>query len=345
MKLTNKSVPISALRISKLNWERELTKEDIADLAANIEEFGNLHPVVVRSVGKAGRMFEVLAGRRRLGALQLLGHTKVDVRVVKCDDIRAEIISYSENLKIKKPGTRAWAAGLARLVELYEKLHKVGTPKRTAHARKVNKSDDIDDENAETGKPKDSADLGDFAPDSGQNSGKSPKSHGFPMKPKRTLGRPKKPKTQAIKKVAKQAGVSEQSVRDALKRHGDLIASATRALDLKKITQAQADMLAKMPIKKQQMELRNMVIETRKESRDRLTVENTRKAEDKEDIISDMLASIFLDCKDLKGKLNTAIKTVEGLELNTRKLTKIPNYKHAVDTRNALVALFEFLGE
>ena len=141
MKLTNKTVPISVLRMSKYNWKRNITEEDIEDLATNMSEVGNLHPIIVRPMGKAGSMYEVLAGRRRLEALKLLGHTKVDVRVTKCDDIRAEIISYSENLKVKKPDSKEWSAGVKRLVDLYEKLYKVGIPKPNSKAKSKTSDD------------------------------------------------------------------------------------------------------------------------------------------------------------------------------------------------------------
>lgn len=137
MKLTNRTVPISALRMSKFNWKREITDEDIDELADNIEEIGNLHPIIVRPVGKAGQMFEVLAGRRRLAAHKNLGSKKIDVRVVKCDDLRAEIISYSENLKVKRPDSREWSAGVKRLVDLFEQLYGVAKPKKSDSRKPV----------------------------------------------------------------------------------------------------------------------------------------------------------------------------------------------------------------
>jgi ParB-like chromosome segregation protein Spo0J len=116
--------------MSKFNWKREITDEDIEELAENIEEVGNLHPIIVRSVGKSGQMYEVRAGRRRLAAQKSLGSKKVDVRVVKCDDLRAEIISYSENLKVKRPDSKEWAVGVKRLVDLFEELYGAVKPKK-----------------------------------------------------------------------------------------------------------------------------------------------------------------------------------------------------------------------
>jgi len=130
MKLANKWIQTSMIRISKHNWELPVTEEDIGDLAKNIEEVGNLHPIIVRPIGKAGTRYEVLAGRRRYMAQKALGRDKIEVRVVKCDDIRAEIISYSENLKVRKPDSRAWSAGVKRLVDLFEKESEKVTKKQ-----------------------------------------------------------------------------------------------------------------------------------------------------------------------------------------------------------------------
>ena len=189
-------MPISSLRISELNWKRDITEDDVEDLAQNIEEVGNLHPIIVRPVGKAGRMFEVLAGRRRLEAQKLLGGKTVDVRVVRCDDLQAEIISYSENLKVKKPNTQEWSEGVRRLVELFEKRHKIGNFKTGKSAKKTDTS------------------KANYFSDA--------------VSEKYPRGRPKSVRTRAVKDAAKSIGASERSVYRAVKREEDLIPTALR---------------------------------------------------------------------------------------------------------------------
>lgn len=313
MKLTNKTVPISVLRMSKYNWKRSVTEEDIEDLATNMGEIGNLHPIIVRPMGKAGSMYEVLAGRRRLEALKLLGHTKVDVRVTKCDDIRAEIISYSENLKVKKPDSREWSAGVKRLVDLYEKLYKVGIPKPNSRAK--------------------SKTSGDFCLTANK---KSATSTSF-------MGRPKKPRAQAIKETSKIVGASELTVRRAVKREEDLIPSAARALERGVITQEQADLLATMARTAQKNQLASMVQETREGTRRRMTAEKVRDSEDKLPLIMDMLTSIFLDCKDIKQKLDIAFTAMFDLELDKKRIVNLPNYGQAADVREALTNLLDLI--
>lgn len=265
MKLTNKSVPISALRMSKFNWKREVTDEDIEELADNIEEIGNLHPIIVRPVGKAGQMYEVLAGRRRLAAQKNLGTKKVDVRVVKCDDLRAEIISYSENLKVKRPDSKEWSTGVKRLVDLFEQLYGVAKPKK-ADTRTLNR------------------------------------------------GRPKKPKAQAISDVAKTLGVSETSVRGAVKRQEDLTPSAVRALEMGSITQEQADILARMNTTQQRAQLMNMVKETREQTRKRRKDEQIREQPDDLKKAQMLVVNAHYWGMELKDKLSEVYGIVCGME-------------------------------
>jgi ParB family chromosome partitioning protein len=311
MKLTNKTVPTSALRMSKFNWERDITEDDVADLAENIEEIGNLHPIIVRPIGKAGSMYEVLAGRRRLKAQRLLGIKKVEVRVVKCDDVRAEIISYSENLKIKKPDSREWSAGVKRLVDLFEKLHKVGTPPKPTKPTKSNGSKD-----------------GEFWDAASQNSGP---------------GRPKEARAQAIKDAAKSVGSSEKSVRRAVKREEDLIPSASRALDQGKITQSQADILASMSVNGQRKQLSSMVRETREQTRQRRTMEKAQGLEDKTEIVAQMLTQIYFECKATKSKIDVVTGVMDGEELDYAKFTKLPHFTQVEEMRDALTDLLEIV--
>lgn len=309
MKLSNKTVPTSALRISKLNWEREVTDDDVADLAENIQEVGNLHPIIVRPIGKAGSMYEVLAGRRRLMAQRMLGNNKVEVRVIRCDDVRAEIISYSENLKIKKPDSREWSAGVKRLVDLFEQLHQVGVPTKSPKSKKSN--------------------------------GQEFRDAASPKGP----GRRATPRQKAIKDAAKSVGASTKSVRRAVRREEDLIPSASRALDQGKITQEQADILAKLSVKSQRQQLPSMVRESRDQTRHRMATEKAEESEDKMAIIIDMLKTIYQDGRALKDKVDIVISTMDGEELDYQRFTRLPHFERIEELRDALTDLLEIVEE
>ncbi len=72
------SLPIAGIRIGPRH-RREFG--DIASLARSIEEVGLLHAVVVTPAG------DLVAGERRLRAVQMLGRDSIPVRVVDLDSI------------------------------------------------------------------------------------------------------------------------------------------------------------------------------------------------------------------------------------------------------------------
>jgi ParB-like chromosome segregation protein Spo0J len=81
--------PISGIRIGRRH-RRDLG--DIAALASNIAEVGLLHPLVVTPDGT------LIAGERRLRAVQRLGWTEVPVTIVDLDDIvRGELARKTPN--------------------------------------------------------------------------------------------------------------------------------------------------------------------------------------------------------------------------------------------------------
>ena len=78
---------------------------DIAGLAASINEFGLLHPVVIGPSGK------LIAGERRLRAVMLLGWATVAVHVISVDDIlNCEVCENEE----RKAFTFSEAVSIAR---------------------------------------------------------------------------------------------------------------------------------------------------------------------------------------------------------------------------------------
>lgn len=324
MHYTNKKVSLDALRISRLNMEREITEEDIKDLASNIEEFGQIHPITVRPYGNGGHMYEILAGRRRYTALSYLGWEKADVRVVRADDIDAEIISYSENLKTKKPDTIEWDAAVTRLVELYEKKEEAAGTKPYIPAYKSKRKPE---------KSKEDSNITQLRDKKSQNS-KSPKAK---------VGRPKKARSRVIERVAVDMGVHKKTVQRALKRHADLIPSAARGLELKTITRSQADRLASLSAAQQRAEFPGMVRDTRDARKRRERSAGIKKSKNRTAIISDILSSAFMNFKDTNDKLETALHALEDTNNIPKSLAKIPNINQARITRDLLIALLELL--
>jgi len=85
------------------------TLPDVHDLAVSIKESGLLHPPLVRATGDAERPYELLAGRRRFAAMQLLDQAegaRDDWRFTLVADIsrrEALTMQFAENFHQSKP--------------------------------------------------------------------------------------------------------------------------------------------------------------------------------------------------------------------------------------------------
>lgn len=91
----------------------------VASLAENILRFGLLQPIIIRKNQKGGKKREkyvLVAGRRRLEALRMLGRTHAPAIVVACDEKRAPVLSVSENLLRRSPNYAELAVRLSDLV-------------------------------------------------------------------------------------------------------------------------------------------------------------------------------------------------------------------------------------
>jgi len=73
-----------------------IEQTDIEELAASIRELGLLQPLVVR---KTRRRFRLVAGNRRLLALQMLGEKTAPCRIVDADESLAGAMTVVENLQ------------------------------------------------------------------------------------------------------------------------------------------------------------------------------------------------------------------------------------------------------
>lgn len=74
----------------------EFHDEDLKELAASIASEGLLQPIVVR---QKGERYELIAGERRLRAVQLLKLSTIAVRVIQASDASSAVLSLIENLQ------------------------------------------------------------------------------------------------------------------------------------------------------------------------------------------------------------------------------------------------------
>lgn len=94
-KRTIKEISTSIIDVSKEVDRMDIDPERVDELAVSIDEVGLLQPILLRPTGER---FEVVAGRRRLLAIQKLEVERIDAIVRKMSDAEAAIIRATENL-------------------------------------------------------------------------------------------------------------------------------------------------------------------------------------------------------------------------------------------------------
>ncbi|MDT8435750.1 MAG: ParB/RepB/Spo0J family partition protein [Gemmatimonadota bacterium] len=91
-----REVDVSAVRSNPFQPRREFDETTLGELEASIRENGLLQPIVVRP---AGRGYELVAGERRLRALQRLEWTQAPAIVRELSDEQMLLLALVENLQ------------------------------------------------------------------------------------------------------------------------------------------------------------------------------------------------------------------------------------------------------
>ena len=104
-------IPLDQVRVSPRNPRHKLDALD--DLAASLQEYGLLQPVVVRRVDGA---YELIAGHRRLAAARQLGWRRIGAVVRDESDDQAYLLTLTENLQREDLTPKEEAAALEVLV-------------------------------------------------------------------------------------------------------------------------------------------------------------------------------------------------------------------------------------
>jgi ParB family transcriptional regulator, chromosome partitioning protein len=109
--LDTRRVSLDAIQPSPRNPRRRLP--DVDDLAESIRAYGLLQPVVLRPVNGS---FEVVAGHRRLAAVQKLGWVDIPALVREADDGAAFLLTLVENLQRSDLSAKEESRALETLV-------------------------------------------------------------------------------------------------------------------------------------------------------------------------------------------------------------------------------------
>jgi len=104
-------LPIRNLHHYEKDPFKDRSGEEMEKLAASIRENGLQYPIIVRPMHGKGQ-YEILAGRRRVGAVKSNGDTEIDAIIRDVDDDEAVMIVTETNLRNREkilPSERAFA--------------------------------------------------------------------------------------------------------------------------------------------------------------------------------------------------------------------------------------------
>lgn len=92
-------VPLSTIGTNPAQPRREFAEKDLEELRGSIEEHGLLQPLVVRKQPGASGRFQLIAGERRLRAVEALGWKEVPVVLREASDEALLVLALVENLQ------------------------------------------------------------------------------------------------------------------------------------------------------------------------------------------------------------------------------------------------------
>lgn len=109
-------IPVKEIMPNPNQPRRTFEPEALEQLAQSIQVNGLLQPIVVRSLEKGG--YELIAGERRLKAVQLLGKTHITALVKMADQQESSVLALIENIQRENLSFMEEALSYQRLLEL-----------------------------------------------------------------------------------------------------------------------------------------------------------------------------------------------------------------------------------
>lgn len=91
-------ISILSLKPNRFQPRKKFNEEELQELAASIEEYGILQPIIARKTDDAS-VFEIIAGERRFRAAQIAGLQLVPIIVKDFDDKDALSLAIIENIQ------------------------------------------------------------------------------------------------------------------------------------------------------------------------------------------------------------------------------------------------------
>lgn len=109
-------LPLDKIKINPNQPRKRFAKEELAELAQSIKEFGVLQPIILC---KSGDNYIIVAGERRYRASKIAGLENIPVIIKELDDRQAKEISLVENLQREDLNAIEEAEALKELIEMY----------------------------------------------------------------------------------------------------------------------------------------------------------------------------------------------------------------------------------
>ncbi len=89
-------IPIDRTMRNPFQPRREFDENEIEELAASIESYGIIQPIIVR---QQGENYQIVAGERRVRACYKLGYSEIPAIIEEMSDEKAAAVSLIENLQ------------------------------------------------------------------------------------------------------------------------------------------------------------------------------------------------------------------------------------------------------
>lgn len=115
-----RKVRLGSIVPNPLQPRRTFTEDELAELAASIDENGLLQPLVVRPSPSAEGRFELVAGERRFRALRSLAWEEAPVLVREASDETLLVLALVENLQREQLSPLEEAMGYQSLVDRFD---------------------------------------------------------------------------------------------------------------------------------------------------------------------------------------------------------------------------------
>lgn len=115
---TVREIPVDRVRANPFQPRRQFDEQELQELAASIETYGLLQPVLVRP--RSNSWYELIAGERRVRAVRLLGRSTIPALVRDLEDQDVALLALLENLQRQDLSFWEEAEGYARLLAEFD---------------------------------------------------------------------------------------------------------------------------------------------------------------------------------------------------------------------------------